>query len=291
MSSASRAQAWDTSYQALRELLGQYGKHGSTPDADFLIAEENQGGEMHFVHVFRLRPLTSALVAEVMRWLEREYPGWTVLFGLAMSPPEDGPDQVEGLAVHAGLVDELWDRDALAVRFGPDFTWPQGADALPVYRHMPEDDVTAQEAAEDSAPDALALCYRKLDAVRKQLARVEEPCRTAIVVDVAWGIIGNGGLPYFFGMNFDDDPDYAVFTDAFRRVGLDEIASRFDRLVAMFPFSKPHTSPQQRIAFMDTEPADFLAAMTELEALIYSRGDIDGVLDAFLQAARNGQVS
>jgi len=58
----------------------------------------------------------------------------------------------------------------------------------------------------------------------------------------------------------------------------------------MFPFSEPHKSPERRIAFMDTEPADFVAAMTELAHLIFGRDDIDQVLDAFLKASRNGQA-
>lgn len=288
MSGDSRDDTWSASRQALRAVLERHGRHGTAPDADFLIAEENQGGDMHFVYVFKIRPLSSRLVADVMRLLERDYPGRSVLFGLAMSTPDDGPVQPDGLVVHAGLVDELWDRDALAARFGPEFTWPDGADALPVYRHLPDDAQMDDTGAGGPARSGVAACYRALDEAGKQIALLAEPCRTAVMVDSAWGIIGNGGFAYFFEMNFDGEPEYTVFTDAFRRVGLDEIASRFADLVDMFPFSEPHTAPERRIAFMEAEPPDFMAAMAALEQLVYSRDDIDQVLDAFLQASHGG---
>jgi len=45
LTSGSHADAWIASYRALRTLVERHGKHGSTPDADFLVAEENQGGD------------------------------------------------------------------------------------------------------------------------------------------------------------------------------------------------------------------------------------------------------
>ena len=52
-----------------------------------------------------------------------------------------------------------------------------------------------------------------------------------VIVYSAWGLIENGGFQYFFESNFPGDPPYDVFTQAFRSVGLTDIALHFSKLV------------------------------------------------------------
>ncbi|MGG7604702.1 DMP19 family protein [Massilia sp. BKSP1R2A-1] len=124
-------------------------------------------------------------------------------------------------------------------------------------------------------------CFEIFDQV-KQLALLDQSCRAVVTVYSAWGVIGNGGLQYFFENNFDGDPSFDVFTEAFHTVGLDEIATRFSELVALFPFGDPHKSSQRRQEFLDSQPPNFTAAMEKLEHLIYKHNDIEGTLNAFL---------
>lgn len=86
----------------------------------------------------------------------------------------------------------------------------------------------------------LPRCYRQLDECGGRLDLLSEPCRTAVGVDTALAIIMNGGFQYFFEMDFPDNPENGIFADAFRRVGLEDIADRFAALVALFPFDAPH---------------------------------------------------
>jgi len=130
---------------------------------------------------------------------------------------------------------------------------------------------------------ALPACYALLERQDNQLELVNEPCRTAIIVDTALGIVGNGGFQYFFEANFPDDPDYGMFADAFRRAGLGEIAQGFSDLVAMFPFAAPHRSVERRLRFLSDCPADFARKMEELENLIYAREDLFSIAEDFLQ--------
>lgn len=131
----------------------------------------------------------------------------------------------------------------------------------------------------------ISACFDLLDKL-KQIELLDQPCRTVVIVYSAWGIIGNGGFQYFFENNFEGDPAFEVFTQAFRDVGLEEIALRFTELVASFPFDDPHKSSQKRQAFLEASPPEFTAAMTSLEDLIYQHDDIEEILNAFLQRER-----
>ena len=131
--------------------------------------------------------------------------------------------------------------------------------------------------------DKVWACYAVLEQQRGQLSLVSEPCRTVIIVDTAFGIIGNGGFQYFFEANFPDAPEYGMFADAFHRVGLTEIARRFTELVAMFPFEAPHRSADRRLHFLEDCPAEFAEAMDQLENLIFQYTDLHAILADFLQ--------
>lgn len=135
--------------------------------------------------------------------------------------------------------------------------------------------------AQDRA--ALLACYAMLEQPGERLQFVNEPCRTAIIVDTALGIIGNGGFHYFFEANFPDAPDYSMFVEAFDRVGLSEIAQGIAALVAMFPFEAAHLSAERRLRFLETGPAEFEQAAQQLENFIYSRNDLDAIVDDFLR--------
>lgn len=129
---------------------------------------------------------------------------------------------------------------------------------------------------------SVSACYEALDRVQR-IESLDQPCRTAVIVDSAFGIIGNGGFQYFFESNFPGDPSYDTFTQAFRSVGLDEIAQRFSELVAMFPFDHPHQCPLKRQKFLDSDPSEFDAAKSALEDLIFSFADVDEVLNTYLR--------
>lgn len=130
--------------------------------------------------------------------------------------------------------------------------------------------------------DNIHACFDVLDKV-KQIELLDQPCRAVVIVYTAWGIIGNGGFQYFFEMNFEGDPPFEIFTQAFRTVGLGEIAQRFSELVSLFPFNDPHQSIQKRQEFLDSQPPAFTAAMTKLEDIVYGHDDIEDILNLFLQ--------
>lgn len=127
-------------------------------------------------------------------------------------------------------------------------------------------------------------CFAILEKAGGRLELVDEPCRSVIVVVTAWGVIGNGGVEYLFEVNFQGEPEYAVFTDAFRRVGFEDVAQRFSELFGLFPFPDPHKDVKQRHAFLRSPPARFSSLMEEIEGLVYGTKDLEGNLEAYVQA-------
>jgi hypothetical protein len=70
--------------------------------------------------------------------------------------------------------------------------------------------------------------------------------RTVALVQAAQGIIDNGGLEYFFEMDFPQNPPYSTFVDAFREIGFDAVAKCIEASAGMFPFPHPHLCEAQR---------------------------------------------
>lgn len=82
-------------------------------------------------------------------------------------------------------------------------------------------------------------------------AELPEVLRTVVIVVAAQGVIDNGGLQYFFEMDFPNTPPYALFIEAYRKLGALAEASAFEQAVALFPFPEPHLALQRRNDFLD----------------------------------------
>jgi hypothetical protein len=92
--------------------------------------------------------------------------------------------------------------------------------------------------------------YQALAAAGGDPRQLSEPFRTVVLVDTAKGIIDNGRIKFFFGADFPFNPEYSVFSSAFRNIGLTEAADDIDRAVARFPFANPHLHAAKRNEFM-----------------------------------------
>jgi hypothetical protein len=131
-------------------------------------------------------------------------------------------------------------------------------------------------------PPTIDTCFEAF-ADLQQVDLLPPQCRDVVLVYSAWGIIENGGFEYFFEADFPGNPAFEVFTNAFRGVGLEEIASDFSDLVALFPFSEPHKHVQKREEFLSSESASFMDAMKKLERRIAQHDNIEATLNTFLR--------
>ena len=100
------------------------------------------------------------------------------------------------------------------------------------------------------------------------------PARQVFVrIYVAQGIIDNGSLPYFFGSDFPDTPDYSVFSDAYRAVGADDVAVWLETAVALFPSPIPHLDSEVRKRYIQEHCSDYKGEMCELGDRIIKQSD------------------
>jgi hypothetical protein len=81
--------------------------------------------------------------------------------------------------------------------------------------------------------------------------KLPEPVRTVYFVQGVQGIIDNGGLQYFFAWDWEGQPPYSIFIDAYRAIGAEAEADALAAAVASFPFADPHKHQDQRRKFME----------------------------------------
>lgn len=98
----------------------------------------------------------------------------------------------------------------------------------------------------DAFQPALDAAMRRLHAAGDDIHRLDERSRTLLLVHAARGLIDNGGLRYFFERDFPNQPEYGVFTVAYRRVGALEAAARLEEAVALLGLGEPHRDADAR---------------------------------------------
>ena len=63
--------------------------------------------------------------------------------------------------------------------------------------------------------------------------------QTLLLVESAQGIIDSGGLEYFYEADFPNNPPYALFVEAYRRIGARTAADCIEASSLLFPFDEP----------------------------------------------------
>jgi len=95
------------------------------------------------------------------------------------------------------------------------------------------------------------LAFQKLEAAGGNIANLEEPHRTVALVFSAQGVIDNGGLIYFFESDWPGNPPYALFADAYRRIGCAAAAHAILQAANSFGVLHPEQDQAVRNAFME----------------------------------------
>jgi hypothetical protein len=111
-----------------------------------------------------------------------------------------------------------------------------------------------------------------------------EQFQTVWAVEQAQGVIDNGGLQYFFENDWPENPPYALFIDAFRRIGAQQAADCIQDAVEMFPSKSPHLDYQMRRDYMDSlraKEGDEESVVDKLGGRIIDLGG-----DTFIRLAR-----
>jgi hypothetical protein len=130
---------------------------------------------------------------------------------------------------------------------------------------------------------------KRLGAVGFDIDKLPVEMKTLLLVHAAQGKINNGGLQYFFENDWPSQPQYSVFSDAYRQIGAHECADMLDRAVALLAIEHPEQHADLRQKRMEE-----LCEQEESEFARLSRRlcvtESDGVwqqLDCFIERNRN----
>jgi hypothetical protein len=83
------------------------------------------------------------------------------------------------------------------------------------------------------------------------LRKCAVPIQVVLLVDSAQGIMDNGGLQYFYEVDFQEQGPYSDFVQAYRAIGAEDAASLLERSIGLFPFADPHLYEQKRQHWLD----------------------------------------
>ena len=80
--------------------------------------------------------------------------------------------------------------------------------------------------------------------------------QTLLVVEAAQTMIETGGLAYFYETDFPNNPPYALYVDAYRRIGAEAAAASLEASLLLFPFAEPHLFEPLRQIWLEKLTAD-----------------------------------
>lgn len=84
------------------------------------------------------------------------------------------------------------------------------------------------------------------------LSKCALPIQVALNVESAQGIIDNGGLQYFYEVDFEEQCSYTEFVKSYRLIGAEDAATHLERSISLFPFSNPHLHQLKRANWLNS---------------------------------------
>lgn len=119
-----REAEWASLYTALRSVLVRHGRECPFGEnGDFWLVDDDWGGKLQKVYVFKMRFLAPSLVADIQSLLLNSFREWGVLFALDVKNSDGEKSAPEGIIVFASSVERHWQENELRKLFGPDFLW------------------------------------------------------------------------------------------------------------------------------------------------------------------------
>jgi hypothetical protein len=118
------------------------------------------------------------------------------------------------------------------------------------------------------------------------LDQLPVPLQTLLIVESAQGIIDSGGLEYFYEADFPNNPPYASFVEAYRRIGAEEAASCIEASSLMFPFDEPHLFAPLREVWLEKFRMGHEPAFARLSQRICGDESVWTLLADYVEAHR-----
>ena len=127
------------------------------------------------------------------------------------------------------------------------------------------------------------LAFSELEKVNGNIDALPVPLRTVVVIYSAQGVIDNGGLEYFFGNDFPDNPPYQIFIDVYREIGANSAAAIFEKSLSYFEMSQPELNLDMRLKFIESLPDDDSHEFSKLSSSICGDSSVWLLLKQYVQ--------
>ena len=108
----TREEEWGRVFDALKLHLQAFGVEGIYPPSDFMLVEDDWGGEQQKICILNARVLTPVFVRELQKFLELNAKEWEIVVAMCV-PDKDFSEEGMGLKVTATDVKYDWDLDEL----------------------------------------------------------------------------------------------------------------------------------------------------------------------------------
>lgn len=95
------------------------------------------------------------------------------------------------------------------------------------------------------------FAYEEMEKIDDQLFQLKEPFKTVAAIFAAQGVIDNGSLGYFFEADWNHNPPYSEFADAYERIGKVDAANCIRNAAASFGVPDPENHIDLRREFIE----------------------------------------
>lgn len=111
--------------------------------------------------------------------------------------------------------------------------------------------------------------------------------QTLLLVDSAQEMIDNGGLAFFYEADFPNNPPYAVFVEAYRRIGAESAAACLEASALMFPFEAPELFEELRQIWLEQWSLQPAGEFARLSARISGDASVWTLLADYVRGHRD----
>jgi hypothetical protein len=132
--------------------------------------------------------------------------------------------------------------------------------------------------------------FSELEKVDGDINALPVLLKTVVVIYSAQGKIDYGGLEFFFGHDFPDNPPYQIFIDAYREIGANSVADAFEKSLTYFEMSQPELSLDMRCKFIDSLPGNYSHEFSKLSSSICGDLSVWSLLEQYVQRFQVGEA-
>ncbi|OUS03725.1 hypothetical protein A9Q81_07085 [Gammaproteobacteria bacterium 42_54_T18] len=126
----------------------------------------------------------------------------------------------------------------------------------------------------NAAVDAVFAKYADKDVDIQSLNDFD---RSVILSISAQGIIDSGGFITFFEGDIQEGVDYQWFVDAYRNIGMEQLATNFAEILSLFPEGTPQVDLDERqnhlLRFFDDESPEYINILGALENAFFDNNE------------------